>query len=92
MNDKVTMARNFVNKIEGDVYLGAEVRAQWSMLNQKYQLEKLFKTEQPIKSIAAHNVHEKVVRAQEGGTAMVARDHIATICTKSGRAPSGLGC
>ena len=26
--DKVIMARNFVNKIEANVYLGAEVRAQ----------------------------------------------------------------
>ena len=85
------MACNFVNKIEGNACLGLEVRAQWSMINQKCQLEKIFKTEQLMKSIAAHNVHEKVIRAQEGGTAIVAYDHLATIYTKSGTDLSELG-
>ena len=84
------MACNFVHKIEGNAYLGAEVRAQWSMLNQKCQLEKLFKTEQSIKSIAVHNVHEKIVRTQDGDTVIVAHDHLATICTRSGKDPSEL--
>ena len=39
-NDKVILARNFAHKLEGNAYLGAEVRAQWSMLNKQYQLEK----------------------------------------------------
>ena len=77
-NDKIVVARNLVHRLQGDAYLGVECRANWGMLPQPNHLNKIFKTESGIKSIAAYNKHEHISRAQEGGTAIVTHDHLAT--------------
>jgi len=47
--------------------------------------------EQPICCIAGYNTHEDIARAQEGGTAVVVYDHMATIYMHTGTGQTGLG-
>ena len=80
-----------MHRINGDVSLWAECKAQWDMLSSSSQLDKIFKTGQPIKSITGFNKHEKIMKAQEGGTDIVVHDHMANICSQSGTDSTRLG-
>jgi len=90
-NDKIVLARRFLHRIKADGYLGTECRAQWDILRHSNKLEQLFKSEVQIKAVSAHNIHEDDTRAQEGGTAIIAFDQLASLVKTSGVDPSGLG-
>ena len=51
----------------------------------------LFQTESLIRTVAAHNVHEKMARSQEGGTAMLEFDNLSSVVKETGVDESGLG-
>ena len=42
------IAQHFLNRLQGDAYLGAEFQAQWSMLPDTSQLQSIFEIEHPI--------------------------------------------
>ena len=90
-NDKIILARRFLHRIKADCYMGAECRAQWDLLRHANKLEQMFKSEVQIKAIASHNVHEDDTRAQEGGTAIIAFDQLASLQNSAGVDLTGLG-
>ena len=80
-NDKLALAKTFLNNVSADCYVSVETRAQWDMLHPAHQLKSIFQSDKPVKAVTAHNTNEAVTRAQEGGTAIIMFDRIATLAT-----------
>ena len=91
-NDKLTLAKTFLNNVSADCYISVETRAQWDMLHPAHQLNSIFQSDKPIRTVTAHNKNEAITRAQEGGTAIIMFDRMATLATKSSSDPLGRWC
>ena len=90
-NDKLDIAKRFLKRYEDDFYAGTECRDQWDLLYNKQKLTNLFKTECAIFTVTAHNIHEQISRSQEGVTAMMMFDNLASVVKEKGVDKSGLG-
>ena len=62
------------------------------MLRPTQQLMSIFQSETSVKTIFSFNKSEAVTRAQEGGTAIILFDRMASLSTISGRDPLGRWC
>ena len=90
-NEKITMARRLLHRLQVDCYAGAECNVQWSIVKHHHQLRQLFKTEVEINAVSAHNINEHDGRLQQGGTAIITFDRMATLFKHQGVDPTGLG-
>ena len=91
INEKIVHARRFLHRLSADCYAGTECNVQWSLLKSPQQLHSLFSSEVPVKAVSAHNVHERHIRSQAGGTGIITFDHMSTLFQSSGHDESGLG-
>ena len=91
-NDKLTLIKSILKQINADGYLGVESRANWSILPPKSQLRHIFSGDTPVRTLTSHNTHEKIMRAQEGGTAIIAFDKLALSISSSSSDPLGRWC
>ena len=91
-NDKITLAKTFLKHVAADCYIGVECRAQWDMLRPTQQLTSIFQSTVPVKAITSFNKGEAVTRAQEGGTALIMFDRMASLSARSHRDHLGRWC
>ena len=91
-NDKLVLAKAFLKNVSADCYISVETRAQWDMLHPAHQLKSIFQSDKPVKIITAHNKNETITRAQEGGTALIMFDRMATLAMNSNSDSLGRWC
>ena len=82
-NDRLTLIKSLLRQMSTDCYLGVECRANWDMLPTKQHLQQIFASDTPTHVVTSHNTHEKVTRAQDGGTAILTFDKLAISISES---------
>jgi hypothetical protein len=89
-NHKLSKVINIKDELETEGLLYSSHRLNLQHGDNKINFKQLFQREVACKAIAAHNVHHRVSRVQEGGTGMVAFGNTTGYITKVGRDPYGL--
>ena len=67
-NNKVNAIRRWIRKHDADGFFGVEANLNWTKMPMEGKLPELFRTENAIRTITAHNTHENFGRRQQGGT------------------------
>ena len=91
-NDKITLIKSILKETAADGYLGVESRANWPLLPSKCHLKHIFAGNTPVCTVESYNTYEQIVRAQEGGTAIITFDKLALSIHSSYSDPLGRWC
>ena len=71
-NEKLDKAKEIIDELEADIAAYSETRINGRHKDNKNGFTQMFKGgEAEVRSVSAHNVHENVGRAQEGGTGLL---------------------
>jgi hypothetical protein len=90
-NYNITNLRQWLQAIKADCFLGTEAGINWSLMPPEGQLAHWFRDDRMMRSVAAHNTHEKFGRLQAGGTFMISFGSLADRVVETGQDPTGLG-
>ena len=71
-NEKLDKAKEIIDELEADIVAYSETRLNGRHKDNNNGFTQMFKGgEVEVRSVAAHNVHENIGRAQEGGTGLL---------------------
>jgi hypothetical protein len=90
-NPKLAKAINLKDELDTDCLLYCEHRLNLCHKDNRNDFNQMFQREVDCRAVVANNVHQNIVRVQEGGTGMVAFGESTGYITKTGKDLHGLG-
>ena len=90
-NEKANDIRTFVRRYKCDVFMAQESGINWDLMPKLGKLESMFRSENALYTISAHNKHRRNSRRQYGGTFGLAFGEAALKVKESFKDETGLG-
>lgn len=88
---KASLIRRFLQQFKVDVFSMVELNANWKQVHGSQHIRELLRSENDMRCVVSHNVHENLSRVQYGGTGLVATGEVAAFVCSTGQDDSGLG-
>ena len=90
-NVQVHEVRNWISKMDTDIFGGVEPNINWRQMPWNGKLYNLFQYGGALCTVCGHNIHETYGRRQYGGTFILAKGEVTDCIADTGMDPSGLG-
>ena len=88
---KIDRINQLSQSLDIDIICGVETQCNWDMVPATSQFCNIIGRSKAKKGISGHNIHEKICRDQQGGTAIMALGRLTEVIIDLGTDTSGLG-